>query len=54
MMRTLLVGSSSVSQTPARASNGTWVLVQIVTLSPSHWATTARGSIGAAWLASAT
>ena len=54
MMRTRLAGSSSVSHTPARASNGTCVVVQMVTLLPSHWATTARGSIGAAWQPSAT
>ena len=54
MMRTLLAGSSSVSMTPLRAANGTCVEVQIVTWSPDHWATMARGSIGAAWEPSAT
>ena len=54
MIRTRLAGISNVSQTPARASNGTWVLDQMVTLLPSHWATTARGSMGAAWQPSAT
>ncbi len=46
MMRTLLAGSSSVSMTPLRAANGTCVEVQIVTWSPDHCATMARGSIG--------
>ena len=41
-------------QTPLRASNGTCVEVQIVTLSPDHWATMARGSIGTACEPSAT
>ena len=54
MMRTLLAGSSSVSMTPLRAANGTCVDVQIVTWSPDHCATMARGSIGAACEPSAT
>ena len=54
MMRTLLAGSSSVSMTPLRALNGTCVDVQIVTWSPDHWATMARGSIGVACEPSAT
>ena len=54
MMRTLLAGSSSVSMTPLRAANGTCVEVQIVTWSPDHCATIARGSIGVACEPSAT
>ena len=40
--------------TPLRAANGTCVDVQIVTWSPDHCATIARGSIGAACEPSAT
>ena len=47
-------GSSSVSGTPLRAENGTCVDDQIVTWSPYHWATIARGSIGTACDPSAT
>ena len=54
MMRTSDSGISSVVATPERALNGTCVDDQIVTLSPFHWAITARGSIGAACDMSAT
>ena len=46
MMRTWLSGSSSVSRRRCGPMNGTCVDVQIVTWSPCHWATIARGSIG--------
>jgi hypothetical protein len=39
---------------PSRAANGTWVELHTVTRSPLHCASTARGSIGAPWDASAT
>ena len=54
MTRTRLSGSWSVSAMPERVSNGTCVEDQTVSLSPSHWATIARGSIGTACDASAT
>ncbi len=54
MMRTWFSGICSVVATPSRAWNGTCVEVQTVSLSPSHCATMARGSIGAACEASAT
>ena len=53
-MRTRLSGISSVSVTPVRAGKGVWVVLQTVTLSPSHWAITACGSIGTGWVMSAT
>ena len=45
-IRTFASGICSVCATPARAAYGTWVEDQIVTSSPCHCATTARGSIG--------
>ena len=39
-------GIWSTWATPSRAAYGTCVDVQTVTLSPCHWAITARGSIG--------
>src|SRR4029077_13400603 len=52
--RTSDSGIASVRATPARAAYGTWVDDQMVTLSPCHCATTARGSIGTPWDASET
>ena len=53
-MRTWDWGSCRTCATPALAAYGTWVELQIVTLSPCHCARSARGSIGAPCEASAT
>ncbi len=45
-MRTFASGTCRVWATPDRAAYGTCVEDQIVTSSPCHCATTARGSIG--------
>ena len=52
--RTWDSGIPSVYATPARATYGTWVDDQTVTRSPSHCATTARGSIGTPCVGSVT
>jgi hypothetical protein len=46
MTRTLAWGTSNAAATVVRAAYGTWLDVQMVTRSPCHSATTARGSMG--------